>query len=131
MAAAYQHYHRWPDFEKRWHAALEEGYLRLEMALFENAGRAFQPVDYDQDIPIEPMSVDQALSLLKAHQARVHKIGKPQGRPFRLPPTSEEVFEQIAHKLDRLETQIRAEEMPGPAGARRDLDRGMKVVRGG
>ena len=129
--AAYHHYNRWPDFEKRWNDALEEGYLRLEMALIESAGRAFRPVDYPPDVPIEPMSVDQAMILLHQHQARVHKIGKPQGRAFRLPRTSEDVFESITHKLDRMEAKIRAEEMPGKPGARRGLDRGMKVVRGG
>ena len=41
VSGAYKHYNRWPDFEKRWDAALKEGYLRLEMALLENAGRAF------------------------------------------------------------------------------------------
>ena len=42
QASAYNHYHRWPDFATRWDAALEEGYMRLEMALIENAGRAFE-----------------------------------------------------------------------------------------
>ncbi|QDZ06205.1 hypothetical protein FPZ24_00890 [Sphingomonas panacisoli] len=130
QAAAYNHYNRWPDFEQRWDAALAEGYQALELALIENAGRAFAPVAYDQDIPIEPMSVDQAITLLAQHQARVHKIGKRPGRPFRMPRTSEEVFASIAHKLDRLEKKLRAEAAPDPAAGRRALDRGMRAVRG-
>lgn len=130
QAAAYQHYRRWPDFAARWDAALEEGYVRLEMALFENAGRAFEAVDYPPDMPIEPMSVDQALSLLKAHQAQVHKIGKRQGRPATYRRTAEEVFDSIARKLERVERRLREGKMPGRAGARRDLDRGGRIVRG-
>jgi hypothetical protein len=130
QASAYNQYHRWPDFEKRWEEALKEGYLRLEMALLENAGRAFDPVDYEPDMPIEPMSVDQALTLLRLHETRVHKLGKPRGPVRTSPRSSEEVFASIAHKLDRLEAKLRAGEEPDPAAARRTIDRGGRVVRG-
>ncbi|THD36226.1 MAG: hypothetical protein E7773_09940 [Sphingomonas sp.] len=133
--AAYYHYHRWPDFAKRWDAALEEGYVRLEMALFEAAGRVFRAVDYPQDVPIEPMSFDQAITLLHQHQLRVHGTGKPQGvRRAWKPKTGDEAFAELAHKLDRMEKMIRAREggdpAAQPAAVQRSLARGMRVVRG-
>jgi len=131
VSAAYQHYHRWQDFERRWNEALEEGYVRLEMALLEAAGRAFEPVDYPPDVPIEPMTVHQAMTLLAQHQARVHNIGKPVGRWRKLPRNSDEVFASLQHKLDRLAHKLTAEAVPDPAGARRDLDRGARILRGG
>jgi hypothetical protein len=132
-AAAYRHYHRWPDFEKRWNAALEEGYMRLELALIENAGRAFAAVDYPPDMPIEPMTFDQAITLLHHHQLRVHGAGKQQGvrRAWR-PRSSEDAFASLAHKLDRMEKRLRAKEAGDPAadpGAnQRALARGARIV---
>ena len=111
---------------RRW----RRGICGLKWRCSKTAGRAFEPVDYPPDIPIEPMSFDQALSLLKAHQARVHRIGQPRGRSFKPARTSEEAFASLAHKLDRVEKAIRAGTMPGRAGARRDLDRGARIVRG-
>lgn len=131
QAAAYNHYHRWPDFAKRWDAALEEGYVRLEMALFEAAGRVFEPVDYPQDVPIEAMSFDQAITLLKAHQLRVHGVGKRQGvrGPWR-PHSSDEAFASLARDLDRMERVMRRKETGNPAADRRAVERGKRIVRG-
>lgn len=133
-AAAYNHYHRWPDFAKRWDAALAEGYERLDMALLDHAGRVFAPVDYPPDVPIEPMSFDQAITLLKFHQQRVHKIGKRPGRPWTYKRTADEVFESIAHKLDRVARSIEKREAGDadaqPAAIERNLARGMRIVRG-
>jgi len=131
QASAYNHYARWSDFAKRWEAALEEGYLRLEMALFDHAGRAFEVRDYEPDIPIEPMTVDDAIRWLGLHQARVHKIGKRPGRPWRIRRTADEVFESIARKLDRVAQWQERKEFGDPAASRRTLDRGAKIVRDG
>lgn len=131
VSGAYRHYARWPDFQRRWEAALAEGHMRLEMALLETAGRAFEPRAYEQDIPIEPMSFDQAITLLARHQARVHKLGKRSGHRVRRARSADEVFAALAHKLDRVEAKLRAGGMPGPDGARRDLDRGLRAVLGG
>jgi hypothetical protein len=131
QAAAYNHYARWPDFEKRWEAALEEGFERLELALFDHAGRAFEAVDYPPDMAMPPVTFDQAIQLLGLHQSRVHKIGKRPGRKRHYARTSEEVFESLAHKLDRVEKKIRAGGTSDPAAARRELDRGARIVLGG
>ncbi|MDB5681764.1 MAG: hypothetical protein JWO16_1569 [Sphingomonas bacterium] len=131
QAAAYNHYARWPDFEKRWEAALEEGFERLELALFDHAGRAFAAVDYPPDMAMPPVTFDQAIQLLGLHQSRVHKIGKRPGRKRHYARTSEEVFESLAHKLDRVEKNIRAGGASDPVAARRELDRGARIVRGG
>ena len=130
VVSAYNHYHRWPDFEKRWEEALKEGYLRLEMALFDHAGRAFAPVDYPPDIAMPPMDYDQAMTLLKLHQARVHGVGKPPSRWHRTKWNSDDVFESIAHKLDRLAHHMREDAPPDPAAGRHTLDQGARIVRG-
>jgi len=129
--AAYQHYRHWPDFAKRWDAALEEGYVRLETALFDTAGRVFQAVDYPQDVPIEPMTFDQALTLLHQHRRRVHGIGRPQGvkQPWR-PRSSDEAFATLERHLDRVERVMRRREAADPAADARAVERGKRIVRG-
>ena len=127
-AAAYYHYHRWPDFEMRWRAALEEGYLRLEMALIETAGRAFEAVDYPPDVPIEPMSFDQAITLLKVHEERVHRTGKPRPHWRKHERSSEEAFASLAEKLDRLARVEQRRAAADPAADARAVAEGMRIV---
>lgn len=42
-SASCGHRDRWPDFARRWDAAAETGYLRLEAALIDAAGRCLDP----------------------------------------------------------------------------------------
>jgi hypothetical protein len=93
----------------------------------------FAPVDYPPDIPIEPMSVDQALTLLKAHLARVHRLEQ---RPRPRPPgyyekASEAAFARLEETLDRCDRRVAAGAVTDAAGARRIIDRGARAVRGG
>lgn len=128
--AAYHHYDRYHDFATRWNAALAEGYGRLEMALFDMAGRAFRPVDYPPDIPIEPMTYDQAISLLRIHEERVHGTGKPRHRLRPPRRTDDEVFASLAHKLDRLAKMEQRRATADPAADDRAVAAGMRVVAG-
>lgn len=128
--AAYHHYNRWHDFAKRWDAALETGYLRLDIALLDHAGRVFAAVDYDADVPIEPMTFDQAISLLRFHQARIHGAGKLPAHGKKRPRSSEEAFASLAHKLDRVEKMHRKREAGKLAADRTALARGARIVAG-
>lgn len=77
-AAAYYHYNRWDGFAKRWDAALAAGYDRLELALVENACRSLGDApDCPPDIPIEPMSFEDALRLLRLHTGRARYDKSP------------------------------------------------------
>lgn len=127
--AAYNHYRAWPDFAKRWDAALAEGYVRLELALFDTARRVFDAADYPPDVPIEPMSFDQAVTLLRQHQLRVHGSGKQHGgvRQWR-PRSGDEAFASLAHKLDRMATVIERQATVDPDADRRAVERGKRIV---
>ena len=71
--SAYGHRHRWPDFGMAWDAAVEAGYHTLETALMANAVRTMtlddaDDFDWEPDIPMEPISPEFALALLRMNK---------------------------------------------------------------
>jgi len=131
LASAYNHYHRWEGFAKRWDAALETGYDRLEMALIENAQRSLGVApDYPPDIPLQPMTFDEALRLLRLHTARVRGGRYRRGADQRGPISSDEVLRELRKRLAGKRRAISADISGLGDVARRDLDRGGQVVRG-
>jgi len=66
---------RRPDFAERWEAALQQGYARLEMALVRSAADSIEGIPPEKEQPIPPMSVADALNLLKLHAANVGRPG--------------------------------------------------------
>lgn len=83
-SSAYAHRQRWPAFAAAWDAALKRATARLEAALLagwcDPAGGA--PV---AERPIEPMSAEQALELLKLHRAReAGRLGRREHDPAHL-----------------------------------------------
>jgi hypothetical protein len=74
VASAHGHRQRWPEFSARWEEALEEGYWALQAAMLERATISLNPDHYDylEDwtpaLPIEPMTPDQCLSLLRMNK---------------------------------------------------------------
>ena len=100
--AAYNHYRRWPTFAARWDAALENGYVRLELGLLESAGNIFSATDVMLDAPLPPMTIDQAIHLMHMHKHRLHGLGKrPGGLPK--PPDIEKVRASILRKIEAVE----------------------------
>lgn len=79
----YDHRRRRPEFAARWQVALEQGYARLELALLEAANESMAGRPFDADRPIPTMTVDQALSVLRAHRLAVRGVGHAPGRPAR------------------------------------------------
>ena len=117
-AAVYRRRRRDPGFAERWRAALAQGYARLEAGLVRAACATFatheRPDDDegedalfvpDPEIPFLPMTVGEAIAILKLHRASV------EGAPARYPgwrgrPRSlEEVHASILAKLQAIEAQ--------------------------
>ena len=101
--AIYTHRHRWRAFAERWDAAVEEGYVRLELALLENAGNLFSSPEVPPEAPIPPMTAAQAIHLLHMHKHQVRGIGKKPGCQWRPPSTLDEVRPSILRKLSAFE----------------------------
>lgn len=99
--AIYTHRKRWPAFARRWEAAVEDGYARIEMALVENGCNLFSAPEPPPEAPIPPMSVDQAIHLLHMHKHQVHGLGKRPGLTGRR-PTLAEVAPSILRKVEAI-----------------------------
>lgn len=80
-ASAYNHRKRWPGFARRWDAAIDTGFARLEAALVEaGSSNPFSDPDFAQDNPIREMSAREALQLLNMHKHYVRGLGGEPGR---------------------------------------------------
>jgi hypothetical protein len=77
--SAYSHRKRWPDFARRWKEAVEEGHVRLELALLENGANLFSRADLPPDVPITGMTAAQAIHVLHMHKKEARGIGKAPG----------------------------------------------------
>ena len=97
--SAYTHRKRWPGFARRWGAAEETGYARVEMALLENGCNLFSSTDLPPECPMPAMSVDQALQLLRLHRSQMRAEGRAPGRRPRT-RTFDEVRPAIARKIE-------------------------------
>jgi hypothetical protein len=93
-----------PVFAEKWRAALTQGYLQIEMGLIRRANEALgdsagarpEPAN-----PVVPMTVKEALSLLKLHQLTVTGAGKAYGKRARV-RSSDEVRDSILVKLEAI-----------------------------
>ncbi len=102
VASAYARRNKWPGFGERWKAALENGYVRLEFAMIENACNAFEPgAGFEPDLPMPPMNYHEAIQLLWLHRPAVRGVGRPL-RQFSVLPSIEQVQAEIAKKVAAL-----------------------------
>jgi hypothetical protein len=97
--SAYTHRKRWPDFARRWKEAVEEGYVRIELALLENGANLFSRADLPPEVPIRGMTAAQAIHVLHMHKKEVRGIGKAPGVRWRPPPTMAEHGPAIRRKI--------------------------------
>lgn len=93
--SAYAHRKRWPSFERRWDAAVEESYMRIELGLLENGGNMFSARERPPEIDMPPMRVDEALQLLRLHKSAPRGIGVMPAKP-RVPMSADELRGVIA-----------------------------------
>lgn len=115
--AIYMRRRRDPDFARRCADAIAQGYARIEALLVEGAERALDGRGPDPDAPIPPMSVADALAVLKLHRATATgaDVRRPgwRGRPRGL----DEVKASILRKLSAIERARRsADGEEGDAG---------------
>lgn len=101
--AIYNRRRRDPGFAERWHAALVQGYARIEMALVARAADAMEGLAPDPDTPIPEMTVRDALAVLAQHRAAVTGAGNHPGWRAR-PRSLDEVRGSILTKLEAIET---------------------------
>ena len=90
-ASAFGHRKRWPAFAQRWTTAVQAGYDRIRGALLEGGLGAAgnRDDDFPLDGPIPPMTADQALQLLRLHQAEARGVGPRVGRMAKRPAPGE------------------------------------------
>lgn len=91
-----------PGFAAQWQAALEQGYVRIEMLMLDNAENALSGKAPDPDCPIPPMTVKEAINLLQLHRAAVHKDGNRRKKWNARPRELEEVRKSILVKLEAI-----------------------------
>lgn len=103
VASAYVHRSKWSAFAERWKAALENGYVRLEFAMIDNACSAFEPgAGFEPDAPMPRMNVSDAITLLRLHRHGVHGTGRP-GRTLSRLPDPEVARANILRKVAAIE----------------------------
>lgn len=88
-------------FARRWQAALEQGYVRIEMALVRRAADALEGLAPDPDTPIPTMTVEQAIKVLDRHRAAVKGETRSK-RNWTRPRTLDEVSDSILRKLEAI-----------------------------
>ena len=90
-----------PAFARRWQAALEQGYARIEMALVQRAADALEGVAPDPDTPITTMTAELALKILARHRATID-AGTRGARNWVRPRTLDELRGSILTKLEAM-----------------------------
>lgn len=100
-----------PGFAERWHAALAQGYARIEMALVARAADTMEGIAPDSDSPIPTMTVGEMIAILKLHRSSVTGEGNHPGWRAR-PRSLAEVRASILTKFEAIEVARRA--LPPP-----------------
>ncbi|WP_375429447.1 hypothetical protein [uncultured Sphingomonas sp.] len=114
-ATLYWRRRRDPAFAERWRAAMEQGYIRLESLLLEEAENALSGRMPNPDLPIPRMTVREAMDLLRMHQAAARGAGPRTPGRRAVPRPLAEVHASILAKLSAIETSRAA--AAGMAGA--------------
>ena len=127
-ASAYNRRRSSPRFDQRWAVSLDIGYDRIEAALVGNAARSFGEIDIEPEMEMPPVTVGEALQLLRLHQAQARGVGRFPGK-WRRPRTLAEVTPGILAKLERIEC-LRQRRAAGidEARDRRVIAEGERVV---
>ncbi len=97
--SAYAHRRRWTAFARRWDAAIETGYVRIEMALLAAGCNLFSGSELPPEEALRDMTVDQAIHILHMHKHEARGIGGRPGLRARIPALAD-VREGIQKKID-------------------------------
>lgn len=101
--AIYNRRKRWPGFAEEWDACLEQGYVRIETMLIEVATDSLrrEPIAGDREAP--PMSIADAMNLLKLHRASVRGGAAQRYDARAKAPDFEAVRASILRKIEAIE----------------------------
>ena len=121
-ASAYAHRKRWPGFAKRWDAAIEEGFQRLEIALLQNGENLFSSAELPPEAPMVAMTFADAIHLLHMHKHGVLGLGKAPGQSWRPPRSLNDpaIGPSILRKIAIVEAMPDEEDEEGWAALARD-----------
>lgn len=97
---AYNHRRCDPAFARKWQAALDQGYARLEMELVRHAGSMVEHLEVDADAPFKQMTMAEAIHLLTIYHRR---RSQPASALTNAPRPLDEVRDSILRKLDAIE----------------------------
>lgn len=98
-----------PVFAADWQAALEQGYVRLEMLLVQRAAERLEGDVADPDAPFADITVRDAIAISQLHRASVKGEGKSPGWRAR-PRSLDEMRESILKKLEAIAGNVPADE---------------------
>lgn len=112
--SAYSHRRRWQAFARAWDSAIEEGQIRLEMALLERGGNVFSDEELPEPCPITEMTAEDALALLKFRRG-LERSGKWSRWKHR-PRSLDEVRDSILRKIEAIERHAEWEERTQQTG---------------
>lgn len=106
-----------PEFAAKWEAVLEHGVARLRLELLRSALDSLAGERFDPDRPIPPMTAEQAMNLLKLHQAEAR--GERGGRPGRYatPRGFDHYRASILRKLEAIRDSRAGIEAPSSGAA--------------
>ncbi|MES2445246.1 MAG: hypothetical protein V4574_20670 [Pseudomonadota bacterium] len=96
-----------PGFAERWQAALDQGYVRIEMLLVRRATEVLERGP-DPELPLPDMTVRDALAILNLHRGTVKGEGKYPGWRAR-PRSLDEMRDSILTKFEAIEAARQAQ----------------------
>jgi hypothetical protein len=103
-----------PEFERRWNAALAQGYARLEIELVRAAAESVEGVTF-QERAIGPVSAETAIKLIGMHRAAATGQGRRTSWNAK-PPSIEQVLESIRRRAAAIRAARKDPEPKPPAG---------------
>jgi hypothetical protein len=81
VPSAYKHRRRWPGFARRWDEAVEAGYGVIDGGLAAGAIALLDPEVPPIEPPVvAPMSVDDAIRLVRVYERRAREAARPPDR---------------------------------------------------
>lgn len=96
----YNHRRCDPAFARKWQAALDQGYARLEMELVRHASAMVENFEVDPDAPFKQMTMREAIHLLTIHHRRRDVPAAALSRQVR---PLDDVRDSILRKLEAIE----------------------------
>jgi hypothetical protein len=128
--AIYNRRAKWPGFREAWDAAIDQGYARIEALLIENATDSLAGAPAIEERPVPPMSVADALNVLRLHRASARGGAGQRYDARAKPPDMEKVRASILRKIDAIERHDARVAAKAAAGAGAGVEAGAERAGG-